>query len=173
MATLRLGFVFALVFLLAGPLVNDVRAQQKPAKVVQLTGLTGVKNKTKGTLEVQNGKLLFVHSNATTAIEVTSVQDIVTGSDSQRDLRGPVGTMTMFAPYGSGRFLSLFRSPIDTLTIKYRDTDGGLHGAIFTMPVGRAQPLKNALIAQGAPTSIPSPPELATRGSASAQEKKP
>jgi len=66
-----------------------------------------------------------------------------------------VGTLTMFAPYESGRFLSLFRSKLDTLTIQYRDADGGLHGVIFTTPVGTADVIKNELIGLGAHTSIP------------------
>jgi hypothetical protein len=165
--------VFAVGLFAAGPLVRPGNAQQKPAKVVQLTGLPGVKDKTKGTLEVQNGNLHFVHSKTICDLQASAVEDIVTGTDSQRDLRGPIGTATMFAPYGSGRFLSLFRSPIDTLTIKYRDTDGGLHGAVFTMDVGRAQPLKNALVAQGAHTSIPSPADSTPPKSTSAQEQKP
>ena len=60
------------------------------------------------------------------------------------------------APYGGGRFLSLFRKKIDTLTIQYRDVDGGLHGAIFTMPVGNSELMKTALLAQGAHTAEPS-----------------
>jgi hypothetical protein len=81
----------------------------------------------------------------------------------------------MFAPYGGGRFLSLFRSKTDTLTIQYRDTDGGLHGAIFTMPVGKADPFKKALVSQGAHTTIPVQDD--SSGSAAkpdaAKEKKP
>jgi hypothetical protein len=60
----------------------------------------------------------------------------------------------MFGPYGSGRFLSLFRSKLDTLTLQYRDPDGGLHGLIFTMSVGRAELLKRQLVAQGAHTTV-------------------
>jgi hypothetical protein len=63
--------------------------------------------------------------------------------------------MSMVAPYGGGRVLSLFRSKIDTLTVQYRDADGGLHGAIFTMPVGKAEAIKKELVAQGAHTTAP------------------
>jgi hypothetical protein len=63
--------------------------------------------------------------------------------------------VSMFGPYGSGRFLSLFRSNLDSLTIQYRDDDGGLHGVVFTLAVGTAESLKIELIAQGAHTSIP------------------
>jgi hypothetical protein len=61
----------------------------------------------------------------------------------------------LFAPYGSGRFLSLFRSKLDTLTIQYRDADGGLHGVIFTSPVGTAEVTKDELVGLSAHTSIP------------------
>jgi hypothetical protein len=49
----------------------------------------------------------------------------------------------------------LFRKKVDTLTIQYRDADGGLHGAIFTMPRGKADQIKKELVAQGARTSVP------------------
>ena len=61
----------------------------------------------------------------------------------------------MFAPYGGGRFLSLFRSKIDVLTIQYRDANGALHDAIFQMPKDEAAKVKTQLVARGAHTSIP------------------
>jgi len=126
-----------------------------PPKAVELMGLVGVKDNTKGTLSVQNGNLRFEHSKISSDLASTSMQDVVTGNDSQRVVGGTLGTVSLFAPYGSGRFLSLFRSKLDTLTIQYRDADGGLHGVIFTTPVGTAQPTKDELVAGGAHTSIP------------------
>lgn len=142
-----------------GPLALPSPAQQ-PAndlKVVQLTGLVGVKNKTKGTVKVENGNLQFVHAKTATAVAVSTIEDVVTENDSQRAVHGFVGTLTMFAPYGGGRFLSLFRTKLDTLTLQYRDGDGALHGAIFTMALGKADPLKKQLVAQGARTTLPTP----------------
>jgi hypothetical protein len=132
-------------------------AQQPAAgnKAVQITGLVGVKANTSGNLTLQNGNLQFASSGAKVSVPIHSVEDVVTENDSQRVFRGTLGTLTMFAPYGGGRFLSLFRSKIDTLTIQYRDTDGGLHGAIFTMALGKADPFKKNLVSQGARTSIP------------------
>jgi len=124
-------------------------------KVVQVTGLTGVKANTKGILTVESGNLQFANSKSKVSVPLQSVEDVVTDNDSQRVFRGTFGTLTMFAPYGGGRFLSLFRSKLDTLTIQYRDADGGLHGAIFTMGVGKADPLKKVLVSQGAHTTIP------------------
>jgi hypothetical protein len=124
-------------------------------KVVQITGLAGVKTQTKGILTQENGNLQFSNSKTKASVPIHSVEDVVSGKDSQRVLRGTFGTLTMLAPYGGGRFLSLFRSKLDTLTIQYRDGDGALHGAIFTMQAGQADVFKKELVAQGAHTSVP------------------
>ena len=151
-----------------GPLALPNPAQQTAdsIKVMQLKGLTGVKNHTKGTVKVENGNLQFVHAKTKTDLAVATIEDVVTGNDSQRAIHGFVGTLTMLGPYGSGRFLSLFRTKLDTLTVQYRDAAGGLHGAIFTMDVGKADALKKLLVAQGARTSLPTP-----EGSGAADEK--
>jgi len=145
--------VFIVVNLFAVP----GNAQQPAAgtKVVQVTGLTGVKNNTSGRLGLEGGSLHFVYEQTKVDVAANSVEDVITGNDSQRMIHGTLGTLTMFAPYESGRFLSLFRTKLDTLTIKYRDADGGLHGAIFTMTVGKADVLKKELLAQGAHTTVP------------------
>jgi len=124
-----------------------------PIRSVQLIGLLGVKNNTKGTLTVEGDTLHFASSQGSSDISVAKVEDVVTGNDSQRVIRGKLGTLSMLGPYGSGRFLSLFRSKLDTLTIKYRDGEGGLHGTVFTMQVGQAEPLKQELVARGAHSS--------------------
>jgi len=149
--------LFAIPVLIAGSLVAASRPQdpQTPTKAVQLTGLIGVKNNTEGSLTVENGTLRFTHSRGTSDLAPSSIQDVVTGDDSQRVIRGTVGTLSLFAPYGAGRFLSLFRSKLDTLTIQYRDTREGLHGVIFTMPAGTAEVIKEELVALGAHTSVP------------------
>jgi hypothetical protein len=166
------GFLWVL-----GPFVLVSNAQQPavPTKVVQITGLTGVKSRTKGSLAVEGGSLRFSHGQAKVDLAATSVQDVVTGNDSQRLIHGTLGTLTMFAPYESGRFLSLFRTKLDTLTIQYRDADGGLHGAVFTMPVGQADVIKKELIAQGAHSSIPTQEgaDNSSPKTTSAKEQKP
>jgi hypothetical protein len=150
---------FVLPILMVGLSVSSGNAQQPqtPTKAEYLLGLKGVKDNTKGTLTVENGNLRFAHSKSSTDVAASSIQDVVTGSDSQRVVRGTLGTLSMFGPYGSGRVLSLFRSKLDTLTIQYHDADGGLHGVIFTMPVSSAQAAINELVASGAQTSIPKP----------------
>src|SRR4029453_14676328 len=134
---------------------SDIRAQQssQSVKAVQIIGLPAVKENAKGTLAVEDGNLRFVHGKGISDISTSSIQDIVTGTDSQKAVGKTLGLVSMAAPYGGGRFLSLFRKKIDTLTLKYRDATGSLHGVIFTMPAGSAEGIKGELVSQGAPTS--------------------
>jgi hypothetical protein len=134
--------------------VSHAQRMQAMTQAVQLIGLAGVKEKTKGKLTVLNGTLRFAYATGNAAVPTASIQDVVTGTDSQRAIGGTLGTLSLLAPFGSGRVLSLFRTKLDTLTIKYRDRDGSLHGVIFTMPQGEATRIKKELIAQGAHTSI-------------------
>lgn len=164
------------LLLTVGTFVSLSQAQSTPAstEAVQITGLTGVKNNTKGNLKVENGSLSFASPRNACSVSATSIQDVVTGNDSQRVIGGTVGSLTMLAPYGAGRAISLLRSKIDTLTIQYRDPNGGLHGVIFTLPLGKAELIKADLLAQGAHTSI-SPEGDSTVGSlpqSAAEEKK-
>jgi len=147
---------FSLLLFGLGISVCDAQEASGLVKAVQLIGLPGVKENAKGALKVGNGNLRFVHGKANVEVSATSIQDVVTGADSEKAVGKTIGMMSMVAPYGGGRFLSLFRKKIDTLTIQYRDVDGGLHGAIFTMPVGNSELIKTELLAQGAHTREPS-----------------
>jgi hypothetical protein len=171
-STLKVA-LFAIPILTAGVLVSGGNAQQRQTqtKAVQLTGLIGVKNNTGGSLAVENGKLHFTHSKSTSDLAPGSMQDVVTGSDSQRVIRGTLGALSMFGPYGSNRFMSLFRSKLDTLTIQYRDDVGGLHGVIFTTPVGTADVIKGELVGLGAHTSIPAQADPVTEASGPSDAK--
>ena len=149
-----------LVLLVVGTLpvvaVSSLEAQQSPpvVKAVQLTGLPGVKENAKGKLSVENGNLHFKCGKTNSDVSASSIQDVITGSDSQRAVGKTLGMVSMAAPYGGGRVVSLFRKKIDTLTVEYRDADGALHGVIFTMPLGTADAIKKELIAQGAQTTV-------------------
>jgi len=121
-------------------------------------GLEGIKGNKTGVLTVDKGTLVFKAGKEKSSIAVNTINDVVTGDDSQRALGGFAGTVTMAVPYGGGRFLSLFREKVDTVTIQYHDATGGLHGVIFTVTSGRADALKKELLDEGAKTSIPSAP---------------
>jgi hypothetical protein len=148
---LRIGTLSVAVVTISG-----VNAQQSPPvmKAVQLTGLPGVKENAKGKLSVENGSLRFISGKTASDVNASSIQDVVTGSDSQKAVGKTIGMLSMAAPYGGGRVLSLFRKKIDTLTVEYRDADGAFHGVIFTMPPGTADAIKKELIAQGAHTTV-------------------
>jgi len=81
---------------------------------------------------------------------------VFTGQDS-RQTGGKALTVTKLAvPYGGGRVVSLFaHEKFDSLTVEYRDSDGGLHAAIFRLKVGEAVGAKKQLIATGAKASTP------------------
>ena len=150
--------VVAVALFFCGPLIRVSQAQQAQTETqaVQVIGFAGLKENTKGRLTVVNGTLRFTHTKGTTHVSAASIEDLVTGKESQRVIGGTFGTLaSLAAPFGSGSVLPFFRRKLDTLTIQYRDADGGLHGAIFTMPVGKAETIKKELIAQGAHTTIP------------------
>jgi len=162
---------FALLFSGLGISVCNAQEASGLVKAVQLIGLPDVKENAKGTLKVENGNLHFVHGKASAEVTATSIQDVVTGADTEKAVGNTIGMMSMAAPYGGGRFLSLFRKKIDTLTIQYRDVDGGLHGAIFTMPVGNSELIKKELLVQGAHTGEPSAVPASSGNSPNKEEK--
>src|SRR5713226_5719928 len=140
------------------------------ADTKQVIGLEGLKHNVKGILVAENGSLVFTTGKKKVVVPAASIQEVMTGKDTERAIGGTVGTLTMFAPYGGGRFLSLFRSKIDTLSIEYLDPSGGMHGAIFTLPRGNALGAKKALLSQGARSSFPV--EMEAEAQAKAKEKK-
>ena len=166
--------IFALgPLLFAGLMIPAARAQQtpEPIKAVHLVGLDKVKDNAKGMLSVAQGQLRFTRGKESSDVSVASILDVVSGADTQKAVGKAVGTMSMAAPYGGGRFLSLFRKKIDTLTIQYHDADGGLHGAIFTMAPGGAEAIKKLLVEQGAHVSATQEPDSTKVPSSNPTEK--
>ena len=169
------ALVIAVAVFVCSPLIRIGHAQQAQTETqaVQVIGFAGLKENTKGRLTVVNGTLRFVCAKGNTDVAAASIEEVVTGKDSQRVIGGTFGTVaSLAAPYGSGSALPLFRKKVDTLTIQYRDADGGLHGAIFTMPRGQADPIKKELVAQGAHTSVPIVADLMKSIADSREEKR-
>lgn len=135
----------------------DKASDAAPAvRVRHVLGLEGVKRNSRGSLTVQAQALEFKSGSVSGAMPVASIQDVFTGQDS-RQVGGKVLTLAkMGVPYGGGRVLSLFsHEKVDSLTLEYRDADGGLHGVVFTMPLGQAVVVKKQLVALGAHASLP------------------
>ncbi len=140
--------------------------------VVHVLGLENVKRDAKGILTVQGGEMQFESGKAkTVSISIPSIQDVFTNQDSKESVGGAAGTVAKLAvPYGGGRVLSLFQEKIDVLTLEYQDSNGGLHGVIFTLPKGQAAAVKKQLVAQGAHASVPLEAPTQQEGK---QEKRP
>jgi hypothetical protein len=147
------ALVLLVVFAAFSPNVGAQGNSTASFKVKHVIGLEAVQHNKKGEATVTRDALTFTSGPTKSDLAISGIEDVQTGIDSQRLIGGTIGTLTMVAPYGSGRFLSLFREKIDTLTIEYRDTNGGLHGAIFTLPKGQASALKAQLVAAGAKAS--------------------
>jgi hypothetical protein len=136
----------------------------------QVLGLEGLKHNISGTLAAENGSLVFTKGKKKVVVPAASITEVMTGKDTERTIGGTVGTLTMFAPYGSGRFLSLFRTKIDTLSLTYTDSSGAVHGVLFALTEGNALGAKKALLSQGAKTSVPV--EVEADAQAKPKEKK-
>ncbi len=120
-----------------------------------------------GALSVQKGALMFDAGKSQATIGISSIDDILIGAETtqsnSRTSRG-IELAAVAAPYGSGRAISLLvRKKVDILTLLYRDANNGIHGAIFSVPKGRAADFRTQLIAAGAhasaPASAPAEPE--------------
>lgn len=131
---------------------------EHPGRAVHILGFADAPKNMKGTLVVDGAALKLKakdHTQHDQEVAISSINDVLTGADSVRAIGGTLGTISMLGPYGSGRFLSLFRKKTSTLTIEYRDAAGGVHGAIFSLDEGQSEPLKKQLVAAGAHTSVP------------------
>ena len=160
--------------LFCNSLIRVSQAQQSPTETqaTEIIGLMDLKENTKGKLTVVNGALRFTHDQRSVDVSAALIEDVITGQDSQRVIGGTFGTVaSLAAPFGSGSALPFFRKKVDTLTIQYRDADGALHGAIFTMPHGKAEAIKSELVAKGARTTVPILPEPPTKISADSREE--
>jgi len=147
---------------------QSATAQNPPGGMVLdakcVIGFDDIKPGVKGTLTSLPTGLEFRAGKKQVDITTSSIQDVFTGRESRQDVGGVSGTLVETAiPYGGGRFVSLFSHKVDVLTVEYADSTGGFHGAIFVLSAGKAEALKNQLIAQGAKVSthvnVPEPGE--------------
>jgi hypothetical protein len=122
-----------------------------------IIGLDDIKKNANGTLTVQDGMLVFMAGKAGDKVPVASIDDVFIGTESTQ-LRGKtarvVKTAAIAAPFETGRALSiLMRTKVDILTVSFHDPEGALHGVIFALPIGQAEPMRAQLIQAGAHAS--------------------
>ena len=148
------------------------QAADSTPQVTHVLGLEDVKQHAKGELTVNANGLDFKGAASHAQVPIASIEDIFTSEDSHQ-VGGKVLTVAKIGvPYGGGRVLSLFtHEKFDSLTVAYRDEHGGLHGAVFTLPVGQASNIKKQLVAEGTKTSIPVDETNETKDAAPKEKK--
>jgi hypothetical protein len=123
-------------------------------KVRYIIGLDNIKENSTGKLAIQDGALQFKAGKAETKVPVSSIDDIFIGTETTQG-GGKTGRMVktaaIAAPFESGKALTiLMRTKVDILTVAFHDPDGAVHGAIFALPKGLAEPMRMQLVEAGA-----------------------
>ena len=141
-----------LVCLMALTFVSGGLMAQDTMRVTHILGLEGLPNNTNGSLSIQGDALRFQKDEGPSAqISIASIQDIFLGEQDKQIGGTPMALGRAGAPFGGGRAIALFsHKKYDTLTLEYRDSNGGLHGAILQLNKGQGQGLKDKLAAGGA-----------------------
>ena len=124
-------------------------------RATHLLGLENTKSNCNGTLSIRGDALQFQQGAKPGAeLRITSIQAVFLGGESKQVGGLPMMLGKAAAPYGGGRVVSLFaHKEYDTLTLKYVDSDGGVHGAIFQLSKGQGELVRDELVARGVPSS--------------------
>ncbi len=125
-------------------------AENASVKATHVLGAPGIRRNATGGLVVRGGALELDAGQTQFRLPASSITDVYTEQDSVRAIGGVAGTLSSFGPYGSGRFLSLFRRGVDVLSVEYTAEDGGFHGLILLLPRGQGEKMRDALLALGA-----------------------
>src|SRR5882724_8877819 len=133
----RIPFLFVLL-LLAATLVGAQDALDTSVGVLHvrhLVGMQHVKHGSVGLLQIKPNELHFDAGRSRGVIPISAIEDIFVGTETTQ-AGGKLGQVAkgaaMAAPYDSGAALTLLMiQKVDVLTIAYRDSDNGLHAAIF------------------------------------------
>jgi hypothetical protein len=121
--------------------------------VRHVIGLANAKKNASGKLTVQSGILEFKTSTVDDKVPVSSIEDVFVGTEVTQagGKKGrAVKVAAIAAPYETGRALPiLMRTKVDILTVSFHDEAGALHGVIFALPIGQAEPVREQLIQAG------------------------
>jgi hypothetical protein len=135
------------------------------SRVRLVIGLDSTKRNAMGSLTVHDGTLEFKTGKpgqeVVSKVSAASVDDVFIGTESTQ-VRGKSATVARTAayaaPFETGRALPLLlRNKVDILTVSYHDGDGSLHGAIFALPIGQAEGMREQLVKAGAHASPVTP----------------
>jgi hypothetical protein len=152
----RIAFVLLLLVLAVPPAfaqqVQDTSAGT--LHIRHIIGMPNVKHDATGLLLIEANSLHFDAGRSRGVLPIASIEDIFIGTETTQ-AGGKLGEVAkgaaLAAPYDSGAALTLLLiQKVDVLTITYRDSDHGLHAAIFALPKNRAAQFRTDLIAKGA-----------------------
>jgi len=134
---------------------NNGEAASAPASALRVThvlGFESVPNNANGDLSIQTHTLRFQKGEGAGAqINIDSIQDLFLGVSDKQVGGTALAVGRAATPYGGGRALALFsHKKYDTLTVEYRDANGGFHGAIFQLNKGQGQVIRTELVTEGA-----------------------
>lgn len=120
-------------------------------------GLDNIKHNASGRLTIQNGAMQFKAGKSEADVQTSSIDNVFVGTETTQ-AGGTAGrvvkTAAIAAPFGSGKALTLLlRTKVDILTVVYHGKDGEIHGVIFAVPKGQAEPMRASLVAAGAHSS--------------------
>lgn len=154
-SALRLGRLLAwLSFLVCCHAIaqDNVAPAPKSLRVTHILGLQGLKENTNGLLRIQAHTLRFQPHDGTAAeIQVSSIQFVALGVQDKEVGGIPLAIGQAATPFGGGRVIALFsHKKYEIVTVTYRDSHDGFHGAIFQLTKGQGQVLMSELQAGGA-----------------------
>jgi hypothetical protein len=134
---------------------NNGGAASAPTSTLRVThvlGFESIANNANGDLSIQGHSLRFQKAEGISAqINIDAIQDLFLGVQDKQVGGTALAIGRAATPYGGGRALALFsHKKYDSLTVEYRDVNGGFHGAIFQLTKGQGQVIKSALVTEGA-----------------------
>jgi hypothetical protein len=155
-AKTRIVFL-ALLTIFAPTIIHAQKMQNAAAEVLHVRHVVGMQNAkydATGLLLIVSKELHFDAGRSRGAVPLSSIEDIYVGSEITEG-GGRLGELArgaaMAAPYDSGAALTLLMiQKVDVLTVTYRDSDNGLHAAIFAVPKNHAEKFRTELISSGA-----------------------
>jgi hypothetical protein len=153
--------IVALSAAMFAPAQTTTSSTPSPAKaanpdVRHVIGLETVKRNAIGKLTVHDSVLEFKAGKAGNKVPVPAIDAIFVGTETTQSGGTAGRVIKMAAPYESGKALTiLMRTKVDILTVSFHDPDGAVHGAIFALPIGQAEPMRAQLVQAGAHSGAP------------------
>ena len=140
----------------------SARSAPVPVALILLACLgatSGICNNTAGQLSIDGDSLLFRRSDdPPSRITVASVQNVFLSQEDKQVGGAPMAVGRAAAPFGGGRAIGLLaHKKYDMVTVEYRDSNGGLHGAIFQVGKGQGQSIVDELKGNGVHVSGSTP----------------